>query len=445
MESEKKPPVNGKKLALVIAVAVLAVAVIGLIIWAIARPAPQDETPTNPTAGTEPTTDSLQAPPTDASDPTEPTVDLEAYPVLTRDSYTYEGEDAAALMDEVVATFGSHQLTNGQFAVWYWESYYDMMNYMGAYASMYGLDVNKPLSEQSCVMSQVPMTWEQFLVMQALNTWQSYSALCQAAETAGVVLSEKNQEMLAELETNMATTATRYRFESVDAMIQQDYGTGVTIEDYRAFLNTMILGDQYYQEQMLLKTPTQEDVADYYTENQTNFIAQGVLQDGRPATVDVRHILIQPTGEQVDGSYTTEQMDQARASAQALLDQWKAGEATEDSFAALATEKTQDPGSKDSGGLYEDVSPGQMVAAFNDWCFDTERKPGDTGLVDTNYGVHIMYFVEASETEYWYSQAEAALLSQIQSDWLAGLMEAQTADIHFDKLQLPLVDTATEY
>ena len=33
-----------------------------------------------------------------------------------------------------------------------------------------------------------------------------------------------------------------------------------------------------------------------------------------------------------------------------------------------------------------------MVTEFNDWCFDESRQPGDTGIVETSYGVHVMYF-----------------------------------------------------
>ena len=65
---------------------------------------------------------------------------------------------------------------------------------------------------------------------------------------------------------------------------------------------------------------------------------------------------------------------------------------TAESFAALANEYSQDPGSNTNGGLYEGVTEGQMVAAFNDWCFDAERKEGDTGIVRTEYGYHVMYF-----------------------------------------------------
>ena len=49
-------------------------------------------------------------------------------------------------------------------------------------------------------------------------------------------------------------------------------------------------------------------------------------------------------------------------------------------------------GSKYDGGLYSRVCQGDMVEAFNDWCFDADRKPGDTGIIETSYGVHVMYF-----------------------------------------------------
>lgn len=44
---------------------------------------------------------------------------------------------------------------------------------------------------------------------------------------------------------------------------------------------------------------------------------------------------------------------EAAQKAQDILDEWKAGDATEDSFAALANEYSQDPGSNTTGGLNE--------------------------------------------------------------------------------------------
>ena len=95
--------------------------------------------------------------------------------------------------------------------------------------------------------------------------------------------------------------------------------------------------------------------------------------------------------------YSEEDWEACRAKAQAILDEWMAGEKTEDSFGKLATEKTEDGGSKQTGGLYQLVRKGQMVKPFEEWCFAENRKTGDTGLVKTTYGYHVMYYVYGEE------------------------------------------------
>ena len=112
--------------------------------------------------------------------------------------------------------------------------------------------------------------------------------------------------------------------------------------------------------------------------------------------MNVRHILIKFEGGTTDSTtgtttYSDEEKEAAKQKAEEILDEWMSGDATEDSFAALANEKSDD-GNGTTGGLYENVYPGQMVSSFNDWCFDADRKPGDTGIIETSYGVHVMYF-----------------------------------------------------
>ena len=97
-------------------------------------------------------------------------------------------------------------------------------------------------------------------------------------------------------------------------------------------------------------------------------------------------------------------------------------EATEDSFAALAAEKTEDEGSKENGGLYEDVYPGQMVTAFNDWCFDAGRKPGDTGIVETEYGCHVMYYSGDSDITYRTYKITEVLRTEAYNQWSEDLL-----------------------
>ena len=139
-------------------------------------------------------------------------------------------------------------------------------------------------------------------------------------------------------------------------------------------------------------------------------------------TIDVRHILIQPaTGTLTaeDEGYEDEQAQlkaDAMAKAEDILSQWKAGEATEDSFAALALEHSVD-GSKYSGGLYTAVYPGQMVTEFNDWCFNSTRKDGDTGIVETPYGAHVMYFA-GKNLPYWQTLVVSNLQNNDYAEWV---------------------------
>lgn len=140
--------------------------------------------------------------------------------------------------------------------------------------------------------------------------------------------------------------------------------------------------------------------------------------------VNVRHILVGFTGDKnEDGTYPDEVKEAARTGAEEILSQWKSGDATEDSFAELAKGKSTDTGSSANGGLYENVYPGQMVPAFNDWCFDADRKGGDTGIVETDYGYHVMYFVSTADQTYRDFQIKNDLVNADMSTWLQGLLE----------------------
>ena len=145
---------------------------------------------------------------------------------------------------------------------------------------------------------------------------------------------------------------------------------------------------------------------------------------------NVRHILIAPEGGTTDSTtgtttYSDEEMAAAKAAAEELYAQWKAGEATEESFAALANEKSAD-GDGTTGGLFEDVYPGQMVTNFDDWCFDASRKAGDTGIVESEYGYHIMYYVSDSTTSYRDYLITNDLVSADVSTWFIGLVDSMT-------------------
>ena len=113
-----------------------------------------------------------------------------------------------------------------------------------------------------------------------------------------------------------------------------------------------------------------------------------------PMASNVRHILISFTDNASSSSEATdEQKKAAKASTDKIYKEWQSGAKTEDSFAALAKEKSKDTGSAADGGLISGItSSANYVESFRNWATDSSRKVGDTGIVESEYGYHIMYY-----------------------------------------------------
>jgi len=148
-------------------------------------------------------------------------------------------------------------------------------------------------------------------------------------------------------------------------------------------------------------------------------------EDNHYPTVNVRHILVKAEADE-DGNYSDEAKAAAQKRAEEILAEYEAGPKTEESFAALAEEYSEDTGSNTNGGLYENVYRGQMVKEFEDFCF-AEHKPGDTGIVygesGSYAGYHVMYYVGEGQLYSSYL-AETELRSEAMTNWSAELNEA---------------------
>lgn len=155
--------------------------------------------------------------------------------------------------------------------------------------------------------------------------------------------------------------------------------------------------------------------------------------------VDVRHILIQfDTTTDESGNtvaLTSAEKEAYYQQAQAIYNQFLENP-TEENFATLANNNSDDTGSNTNGGLYEDVHVGDMVTAFNDWCFDPNRKPGDSGIIETNYGYHVMYYVGNDNEETWKSTVRSALASDALSAFDDEIVNGETYNINESDLMI---------
>lgn len=109
-------------------------------------------------------------------------------------------------------------------------------------------------------------------------------------------------------------------------------------------------------------------------------------------SVSVRHCLVEFDAKDAE-NVTDAEKTAAHKSATELLN-GLGDKVTEDAFSAMVKENTADEASAETGGLYENIRiSDNYVENFEAWSFDPARKAGDTGIVETEYGYHIMYFV----------------------------------------------------
>lgn len=391
--------------------------------------------------------------------------------VYIKKNYTVGDERALANRETVVATMGEHKLTSGVLQVFYGNQ---IIEYLNTYNAAF--DYTRSLHDQIFDKS-TGLTWQQFFIESALNSWRQYTVLCDMAKEAGFELPEEYRKAIDSSPETIAAQAKQLGMASGDELVQADMGAGCTVADYVVYLELHYLGELYQQHLMDSMEFPLEQLEDYYKENEQAFADGGVTKDfGK--LVDARQILIKPTGDKVDGAYTPEQWTVAKDQAEGILEkffegemkdedfaelakkysqdtktasnggllygmprhylstvnvrhilimpgeqtnatyteaEWKAaedkakeiydgylaGDKTEEAFAELAKKHSQD-GNASKGGIYENVTKGQMVDTFDAWCFDLQRQVGDTGIVKTQFGYHIMYYVsDAREADNW--------------------------------------------
>lgn len=314
------------------------------------------------------------------------------------------------------------ELTNAQFSYYYWGEYYYYVQTNG-----FGFDASKPLSEQQY---SDDMTWHDFFLQNACTSIQQIESLKAAATEAGFTMPETYQSEYDSTISSMADYAQQAGFTDSDgngdvlAYIQDSYGSAATEESFEQYLYDSYYVTAYSDEIYNSLSFTDDEIESYYDDNSDMFTSYGIEKSDQP-NVNVRHILIEPADTSSEDSESSAVEDSAaeeaseeaawadaEAEAKRIYEEWKSGDATEESFGELANTYSADTGSNTTGGLYEDVYPGQMVTEFNDWCFDTSRQPGDTAIVETSYGYHIMYYVGTTENYYWKTAAESELRYQ---------------------------------
>jgi parvulin-like peptidyl-prolyl isomerase len=124
---------------------------------------------------------------------------------------------------------------------------------------------------------------------------------------------------------------------------------------------------------------------------------------GEDKTASVRHILLLTQGK------NEQEKTEARKKIEDILAKAKAGE----DFAALAKQFSEDPGSKDNGGFYQDFARGAMVKPFEDAAFSVPVGQ-ISGIVETTYGYHILQVVDRKKETRPLNEVRAEIEARIK-------------------------------
>lgn len=233
-----------------------------------------------------------------------------------------------------------------------------------------------------------------------------------------------------------------------DSSLTEEEARKNAIEVYESNVDAYMLGSEepFGKEinEWLFSENTKIGDTNHYIDTQTGY-AYILVKTEEPQlledeTYTVRHILITPTtqtdenvaqeAEEAAKEPTEEDWAAAEKKAQEILDKFNESDKSEYSFALLAEENSTDYASTSSssteyfGGLYEATALGAMVPEFESWATDKSREYGDTGIVKSDYGYHIMFFVN-DKPEY-----QARVIKDIRDNNIDNIVDSAEVKIH---------------
>ena len=107
-----------------------------------------------------------------------------------------------------------------------------------------------------------------------------------------------------------------------------------------------------------------------------------------------------------------------------ILEEWKSGAATEDSFAELCKKYTQDTSAVENGGLFEQVTKTGMTEELSNWIFDSSRQAGDTVAITVSDTTYVLYYIGQDQPEW-----KINIKNTLVSDTMSQHMQDITADV----------------
>ena len=370
--------------------------------------------------------------------------------VTCKGTYSATNVEALSNAHNVVATIGEAQLTNAQLQIYYWMA----VNTYKAENHEIAPNWDEDLDLQLCELTSTDTSWQQYFLQSALTTWHTHQAAVMLSENttypteeAYQIIEKKHKENISEetayldvlygynmdysidpqhqayldqLEGNLNTMAAEAGYESLSDLVKEMAGIGTNAEYLLNYAQLVNKGYMFLETTSYRMDVSKSDVTAYFEAHAEEYAAAGITADGGKS-VTIRHILVPGDSES------------SKSTALSYLSKWQKY-ANESYFGELAYQVSADIATRKSGGVYRDLYQGQLTGELNDWCFDAARQPGDTAVVKSDAGYHVVYFQSAAER--WYVEAERDLLNQQLCQLITTALETYPMTVDYKAISL---------
>ncbi len=321
---------------------------------------------------------------------------------------------------DAVAMYGGEGISmdNRTFAIYYRSAVAETNNQYSQQKTQLPFDPEGNLERQYINLEE-DYSWADYFRQQALEDAALTESLVARANRAGFQPdAEKISAFEATLEQLPAmAAASGYTKKDgagdVEAYLRAKYGPAVTVETYQQYLRDTFLAQAYSDALYFAGTFSDAQLEEYYQAHRSDYTA--LLQSELP-NVDIRQVLYLPG----DGEDETEVRQRAEADLGWLRQQGN----TELAFCELVQRQSADSGSREAGGLLTNLAPGQLGDRFSGWCFDPAGHAyGDVGIAESDYGVHLIFFLGYRDNFQWKDQVTEDMRSQSLSRQFSELLE----------------------
>jgi peptidyl-prolyl cis-trans isomerase C len=193
------------------------------------------------------------------------------------------------------------------------------------------------------------------------------------AQAGGVTVTEEDLQK--------EISALRSKFPSQEVFDQAMKAQGIDEAKLKENLKRQLLVSKFVEAKVFsTAAPSEEEMKAFYDQNQE--------QMKQPERLHLRHVLVR-----VDEAAAPADKQKAREKAESLLARIKGGE----DFAKIATENSDDPGSKGRGGDIDWIARGQTVEPFEKAAFALTKPNELSPVVETRFGYHVIQLLERKD------------------------------------------------